>query len=236
MLLIRGFVGSINAVLTYACMKLLTLSVFSILTRTSIFLAILYARIFLKENLNGKVVLLGLMAFLGIILIIDPKAIGLDLYEEEESEMLFRGSREEWHGVFLAFLLVNGMAFLRTFLRILTTDYNISILQNIFWMHFGLLHWCVLLNFEDPFIFKFGEILNYLIISISSGCYQYFLVEATRYEKNPAVILIIQSLLVVLSYAIDVLAFGKEFGLWNLSGSVLVVTTSVLALVYRDDN
>lgn len=69
---------------------------------------------------------------------------------------------------------------------------------------------------------------------MAGGCYQYFLLEATRLEENPSIIVMIQNLVVVYSFAFDAFVFGKDVEFLNYLGGAIVVISSVMALFYKN--
>lgn len=217
-------------------MKMISISVFAVFTRISIFTTLLAAVIFLKEKLNPKIFFLAIIAFLGVLLTIDPGLLGL---EKEGSKIsrkrIFNGTNREYIGISLMVYLLLAMAGVRTVLTYIAKELQITPNQNLFFLHFGLLQWSVLMNFSDPFVFHSSEILNYFLIGMAGGCYQYCLVKASKYEPNPGVVMIIQSMLVFFSYFCDVFLFGKILSFWNFVGGGLVVFSSLMMIFLKSN-
>lgn len=233
LLLIRGFGGGFNAFIGKYCMKLLSMSIFAVFSRVTVFVTILFTRVFLKEKTNKLVILLAVVAFVGITLNVDPTVIGIGTKTlgEEKGKKLFTGTKEEQLGVTLIGVFVTGTAATRILTTHLAHEYGMSATQNLFFIHFGLMHWSYLKNFNNPLVFHYNEIGNYALITMAGGCYQYCLINASKLEKNPAVILIIQNMLVVMSYACDTFLFGKEVTVWNTVGGALVTASSILTIL-----
>lgn len=229
--LLRGFSGGLLAFTAKYCMKLLSMSVFSVLTRLSVFVTIIMSRIFLKTEINFIIICLAVSAFLGVILNIEPGLLGIS--ESKEEHRLFEGTKEEWFGIFLTSIFVLGMGLIRVALAYITQELKMSASQNLFYFHIGLLHWSVLMSFNNPFVFKSSEIPNYVLVTLAGGLYQYFVVEATRLEENPSIVMMIQNLVVVYGYVFDQLVFGKDVQFLNFLGGIIVVISSVFALFYK---
>ena len=239
--------GGFGALVAKYSMKLISLSLFSLYTRLAIFITAILSRIFLGTRLQLKLFIYASVAIFGITLNVEPGWYGIQVEkpkigpEPEKIDThhanidgLFNGTSAEWFGLFLLTLFVINQSSVRIVLTYAAKNFKLNPLQNMFWMHLGLLPLASIFCLGDPLIFHQEEIINYVLITLCGCGYQYSLFMASKLEENPTVVILIQNLLIVYSFLMDVFYFGKEVHLWNIIGSVLVFFSAVMALIDKN--
>jgi len=229
----RGFVGGLAAVFGMSAAKLITLSLYSVISRLVVFMIILFAYLFLEQQINKTVILLAALSFIGVILEIKPSILGLGVSEDIQNA-IFEGTSSEYLGILLAF----GFVVLASTTRILMTKVKSSMTeaQNNLYIHLGMIVFTSAMNMGNPFRFKSAEIINYIVVSVAGYGLQHFLMVAVRLEPNSGTIAIIQTSTIVFGFTFDYFIFDRVIIFWNVFGAIIIFGSTILALTCAKSN
>lgn len=95
---------------------------------------------------------------------------------------------------------------------------------------FNVLNSSVLLMW-DPFLFRFEEIDTYLWMIILTLINKYSVSKSYEFGIDFTILILIQTMIVFLTFLIDVQLFGKIPSVYNLIGGVIVIVTSIMATI-----
>jgi hypothetical protein len=96
---------------------------------------------------------------------------------------------------------------------------------------FGIILSSVML-FSDPFIPDTTELWTYLLIPVLSMLFKTAIIHSYFNGIEFGVFILIQCLIVVGTFILDIVAFGRLWNVWNLVGAVLVIICSIIGTYY----
>src|SRR3990167_2246654 len=133
--------------------KLLSISVYSVLSRMNTFGVILLSVVYLKREFTWRPLVLGTISVIGVTLIICPSVWGFDTGDNRGLE--FRWTSSEILGLFtsIGFILANGGA--RTFTSKVSND--ISVVQSVFYLNLFLGLFFSIVVIWEPIEYDFGK-------------------------------------------------------------------------------
>jgi len=223
----RGFIGIFSIAFNIQSNKLLSISVYAVLSRLNVFGVLLLNVFFMGKSFSWKTMISGVLTFVGIVLVVSPGTVGLG----GQQGLDFQGTRREYLGLLciVLFILANSVA--RTFTASIAND--VGVVQSVFFLMVFLDFFGAVFAVFDPIDFSWKEVPNILGLGLSTYVFQMLFTDATRREPDPTIITIIQSSVVFFSFSFDYLFLGAKISLANSLGAVLVLLGTAGAVLFK---
>jgi len=171
--------------------------------------------------------ILAVFSGIGVLLLLTPQLLGI---HQSQTSSIFSGTPSEIFGFILCLAFSLQQAISRIYLTKISS--SITLEQNIFYLHFGVLIVNVLLG--GVLEVSISSIPYYVGIAILAYFFQIALFNATRLENNPSVVMIIQNSMVIFSFLYDSLLFGKTVRVTDVAGASIVIIASLAAIYERN--
>ena len=225
--LVRGFWAMLSIAFNMQCNKLLSITVFSILSRLNTFGVIFLSVFYMGKDFTWKPVVLALVSFLGVTLVVCPSIYGLGSRDAKGIE--FKGTPSEYLGLFTAFMFIATNSMGRVWSSKIAND--VGICQSVFYLNLclGLLY-SIVVGF-DPIEWKSSEWANYLLIGVGNLIYQIIFVDSMKRESDPNVTAIIQSSLIIFTMTIDYFLIGEHISVVNVIGASIVGVATTISVL-----
>lgn len=86
--------------------------------------------------------------------------------------------------------------------------------------------------FGDPFIPVWSEAWTYVLIPLLSALFKSAIIHSYFNGIEFGVFILIQCLIVVGTFLLDIFAFGRLWNVWNVLGATVVIICSIVGTYY----
>lgn len=224
----RGFLGMIANYLMMISNKLLSISVYSVLSRMNIFGIIFLDVIYLHHNFKWITLLMALTSVVGVTLVVAPSTVGLG---SGEGGLEFRGTPQEYLGLLTACGFIGTNSMLRVFTSSISND--VGIVQSTFFFNAFLSVFCGFFLLWDPLELPPMQVKEAVCVALLTYVIQLLFMDANAREQDPSIIAIIQTSVILFSMTVDFFLFGTILSLPNIAGALLVMISTTVSMIKK---
>jgi len=231
MCLARTAFGVITVLMINVGSKLVTLSVFSVITRLQTIILTFLGIYFLGNKFDYRIILAAGISLIGVILVVAPSLFGLSPGKNGGLELKWTFS--EVVGVVCAFIysITDSCAYI-----VLTIAAGkASMVQAVIALNIGisLSNGLILMASGQSLQLYWEDAPYYLMIIVGYYLGQVFFTISAKCEPHVGVQAVIQSTFVIFSLLIDVFLMGNAVSIPNYIGCALVTGSSIWAVLLR---
>lgn len=230
--LFRTIFGSVSIVAMALASKLIKLSVYSVIGRLQTIVLTFLGIYFLGNKFDYRIILVVCVSLFGVSLVIAPTLYGFP--PGKHGDLSLDWTPAEIAGCLLC--IVNLVSESFSFIILTKMSGLVGPAQSIYFLNLGIC-WSnsILLSLSPrPFQFYWEEVPLYLGCIFSYHLGQIFYTESARKEKNVGIQGILQSSVVIYSLLIDILILGATVSLPNIAGCLIVICSSIYAILIRE--
>lgn len=179
------------------------------------------------------ILLLSVVSFVGVTLVVDASVFGFggDTVEFADDEEAIRYLKMEMLGIMFCFVYVIANSLSKFLETVYAMILNRS--QTFFFIEFFSVLLSSTLVMRDPLIPNFdNEWIVYIFVPILTVIQKYSISKSYENGIDFTVFIIIQSSIVFLTFLIDVYVFDKDLTALNVTGGVIVLLASMLAVFF----
>lgn len=230
--LFRTVFGSISIVGLAIASKLIKISIYAVICRLQGVLLTFLGIIYLGNKFDYRIVIAAFVCLFGVTLVIAPSIYGFK--PGRGGDLSLTWTLTEIIGVIMSLVVVFAESF--SLLILTKASGFVNSVQSIQFLNIGicLLNGFILLWNPTGFEFHWNEVPYYLGVIFGYWFGQIAYTESAKREKNVGIQGILQSSSVIYALLIDVAIFGVKVSGPNMVGCLIVVVSSIYAVMLRE--
>ena len=228
--MLRGFLSALMFILQIYANKELNSSIYAVISRLKVFFVVIMTNLFGSEYVDMRALFLTIIAFMGVCLVMDPSIFGFPTSTDPNAIRII-GLERELIGVMVCviYLIISSMTrSVIVYASRTLNDTQVYILLSFF---------NVVINsipiMYDPIVWRYDEIDTYIKVTILGILTFHCFIKYLSYENDMSVFILIQTTIVVFTFAIDIFYYDKEFNIYNIAGGAMVVGSAILLFALK---
>lgn len=228
--MLRGFLSACMFILQIYANKELSSSIYAVISRLKVFFVVLLTSLFGSEYVDMRALFLTITAFMGVCLVMDPSIFGFPSTTDPNAIRII-GLRREMIGVLFCVIYMIISSVTRSVIVYASktlNDTQVYILLSFFNVAINSIP-----ILYDPIVWRYEEIDTYILITILGILNYHCFITYLNYETDMTVFILIQTTIVVFTFAIDIFYYDKGFNGYNIAGGAIVVVSAVLLIAIK---
>jgi drug/metabolite transporter (DMT)-like permease len=226
--MVRGFLGALTFTIQMTANQLLNSAIFIVMSRMKVFFTLILSTLFNSDEVDIRLIILTVVAFIGVCLVMDPSIFGLPTLSDPMAIRIIGLPKEIFAiGLCVIYMIISSVS--RAVMYYATIEMNNT--QAFFILSiFNIINSSVVFIWQ-PMVWRTDEIFIYIAISVTSIMFIYAFLFFLTYEQDMLIFIMIQTSIVGMTFLIDITLFGTQFNAYNLIGVLLVIAASFSVLL-----